>query len=76
MLDDIAVFVRIALWVLAGKLIAGGWLPEDVRHLVTSPEMVEAFSALILGSGTAVWYWFSKSHRALQAVKKSSHQQL
>lgn len=76
MLDDIAVFVRIALWVLAGKLIAGGWLPEDVRHLVTSPEMVEAVSALVLGGGTAVWYWFSKSHRALQSMKNEEHRQL
>lgn len=76
MLDDLTVFVRIGLWILAGKLISGGWLPEDVAHLVKSPEMVEAITGLLIGGITAVWYWFSKSHKALRSLKNEEWHQL
>lgn len=66
MKDEVIVFVRIGLYIAAGRLVAGGWLPQDVSALLTSPETVEAVTGLILGAGVLAWYLVSKARKALR----------
>lgn len=68
MKDEMMVFVRIGLYALAGRLTAGGWLPDDIAEMVKSPAAVEAVTGVMLAVGALVWYWFSKARAAL--VKK------
>ena len=66
MKDELIVFVRIAVYAMAGRLAAGGWLPEDVARMVASPETVEAVVAVLLGAGALFWYYLSKARKALR----------
>lgn len=65
-MDDLIVFVRIGLYIAAGRLVSGGWLPEDVAPLFTSPQMVETVTGIVLGGATLAWYWLSKARKALR----------
>jgi hypothetical protein len=69
MKDEIAVFVRIALYAVAGRLTAGGWLPADVAAMLPTPEVVEAVTGVLIGVGTLAWYHFSKARAALVGAK-------
>ena len=69
MKDEIAVFVRIALYAIAGRLSAGGWLPADVAAMLPTPEVVEAVTGVVIGLGTLAWYHVSKARAALVAAK-------
>ena len=55
---------RIALYVVAGYLMRGGWLPEDMAHqLSTDPDMVFIFEATIgaaVSAVTLVWWRIAK----------------
>jgi hypothetical protein len=53
---------------IAGRLVAGGWLPQDVADQITHPAMVEALTGALIGLGALVWYWASKARRALRSV--------
>lgn len=68
--DDLVVWVRIALYMLAGRLTAGDFLPpEMVPQLVkeiATPQAAEAALGIILGAATTVWYFFSKARAALK----------
>lgn len=66
MQDELTVILRIALYIVAGRLVAGGWLPEDVAAQLTSPEFVEAVVGIVTGSAVFAWYMFSKARRALK----------
>ena len=67
-MDEAIVFVRIALYMIAGRLVAGGWLPQDVADQITRPAMVEALTGALIGLGALAWYWASKARRALRSV--------
>ena len=69
MKDEIAVFVRIALYAIAGRLSAGGWLPADVAAMLPTPEVVEAVTGVVIGLGTVAWYYVSRARAALVAAK-------
>ena len=66
MKDELIVFVRIALYVLAGRLAAGGWMPEEAAAMLASPEAVEAVTGVLLGTGALFWYHMSKARKALR----------
>lgn len=68
MKGELVVFVRIGLYVLAGRAVAGGWLPPELQSEVVSPAMVEAVTGVVLGAGAVVWYWVSKARAALKAA--------
>lgn len=65
-MDELIVFVRIGLYIAAGRLISGGWMPPEVSMHLTSPEAVEAVSGLVLGAVTTGWYLLSKARRSLR----------
>lgn len=65
MKSELTVFVRIALYALAGRLSAGGWLPAEVAAMLPTPEVVEAVTGLLIGAGALVWYWVSNARKAL-----------
>ncbi len=62
---ELTVFVRIALYALAGRLSAGGWLPPDIAAMLPTPEVVEAVTGLLVGAAALVWYWVSSARKAL-----------
>jgi hypothetical protein len=64
---EVMVFVRIGLYILAGKALAGGWLPAEVAEYVKSPEVIEVITGLVLSAGTVLWYWKSQAHAALKS---------
>lgn len=66
MKDELIVFVRIGLYMIAGRLVAGGWLPPELQTELVSPGVVEAVTGLILAAGALVWYWVSKARAALK----------
>lgn len=70
MKDQLIVFVRIALYALAGYAVQGGWMPQALADQLTDPATVEVFTALILGAGTFIWYMFSKSRKALREAAR------
>lgn len=72
MKDEIAVFVRIGLYAVAGRLTAGGWLPPEFQPELVSPAVVEAATGLLLGAATFGWYWASKARAALKAALKDA----
>lgn len=57
----ISVFVRVVLYIIAGRLSAGGWLPHDAPIMFTDPALVEALSGIVLAVMTAV---FTARHEA------------
>ena len=65
MTAELIVFVRIGLYVAAGYLVRGGWLPDDVASMLTSPETVEAVTGAILGAAALAWYLASEARRKL-----------
>ena len=65
MQPGLAVYIRIGLYLLSGRLLAGNWIPEDVKPMLVSPEMVEATTGYVVAGTTLVWYHFSQAHRAL-----------
>lgn len=65
MRDQLTVMVRIALYVIAGRLVAGGWLPDDIAVHLTDPALIEIVTGAFVAGGTLAWYWASKARRAL-----------
>lgn len=65
-MNELTVFVRIILWMVVGRLVAGGWIPEDLVGELTSPAMVETAAAAALALGTSIWYFYSKAHKSLK----------
>jgi hypothetical protein len=72
MKDELAVFVRIALYALAGRLTAGGWLPADIAAMLPSPDVVQAVTGALIGVGTLLWYRVSAARKALVAAPAGS----
>ncbi|MCU0909781.1 MAG: hypothetical protein MUE98_00105 [Rhodobacteraceae bacterium] len=70
MKDELIVMVRIGLYVLAGRLAAGGWLPPGADAHLTSPEAVETVVALIVGAGALLWYLGSRARAALKGLRR------
>ena len=64
MKDELIVFVRIALYIIAGRLVAGGWLPVDMQSELLSQGTVEAVSGALVAIGALIWYWASKARQA------------
>lgn len=61
----LTVYVRIALYLLSGRLMAGGWIPEDVKPMLVSPEMVETTTGYVVVGATLLWYHYSQARNAL-----------
>lgn len=72
MKGELVVFVRIALYALAGWLVAGGWLPDDMKSQLTDPAAVEAVSGVLVALAALVWYWVSKARQALRVAMDES----
>lgn len=70
MKDELAVFVRIALYAVAGRLTAGGWLPPDVAAMLPAPDVVQAVTGLLVGAVTFAFYWASKARAALRGAAR------
>ena len=62
---EIMVFVRIGLYIIEGKALAGGCLPEEAALYVKSPEVVEVVTGLLISGVTVLWYTKSQAHKAL-----------
>jgi len=63
---ELTVFVRIGLYMLAGALVQGGWLPATMQTELVSPAVVEAVTGLVVAAAALVWYWVSKARSALR----------
>lgn len=63
---ELTVFVRIALYALAGYALNGGLMPPMLANEVTNPATVEAVTALVIAGVALGWYWISKARRALR----------
>lgn len=68
----LTVYVRIGLYLLSGRLMAGGWIPEDVKPMLVSPEMVETTTGFIVAGVTLAWYHYSQARDAIIKLVKSS----
>ena len=68
MRDELIVLVRIGLFILAGRGVAGGWLPDDVAAQLTDPAVVELVAGALLGLVSLIWYWQSRARKALRGV--------
>jgi hypothetical protein len=68
MKQELAPLIRIALYVVAGRLTAGGWLPAELQPEIVSPAVVEAVLGVGVFAVTYVWYWFSEARKALRAA--------
>lgn len=53
MQNDITVIIRILLYVAAGRLTAGGWLPAGIAD---DPALIEAVTGVVIGSATLGWW--------------------
>lgn len=62
------VYVRIALYVLAGRLVAGGWLPPELVPDFASPVVVEMIAGGLVAGLALLWYWLSAARAALRRV--------
>jgi hypothetical protein len=61
-------FVRYGLMILAGWLVRGGWMPEDVaRDMAVDPLVLEAVSGAIVALGALAWYLYSAGRKAILA---------
>ncbi len=69
MKSELIVFVRIGLYMLAGRLSSGGWLPQEVADMITSPDAVEAATGVIIGGLTFAWYLASEARKKLKGGK-------
>lgn len=69
---SLTVYVRIGLYLLSGRLMAGGWIPEDVKPMLVSPEMVETTTGILVGAVTIAWYHYSQARDAIVKLVKSS----
>jgi len=67
-MNELIVFVRIALYMIAGRLVAGGWMPEEIAGHMTDPAIVEMVTGALVGVGALVWYWFSTARRYLRGL--------
>lgn len=68
--NEIAVIIRYALMIFAGRLAAGGWLPESVVvELTMDPTVAEMLAGGLIAFGTFV-YWRYKSFSA-KALKRA-----
>lgn len=64
---ELTVFVRISLYMLAGRLVAGGWLPAEAANYITyDPAFIEAVTGLLVGAVALFWYWLSQARKALR----------
>lgn len=64
-MSDLVVLFRIAIWIVVGRLVTGGWLPEDIAAQLTSPEMIEVLVGALVGVVTMIWYWLSEARKSL-----------
>ncbi|MCT4559726.1 MAG: hypothetical protein N4A61_16900 [Pelagimonas sp.] len=64
----VVVFVRIALYMIAGRLVAGGWLPADLASHVTDPAVVALVAGALIGLASLAWYGMSRARRALRGA--------
>ena len=70
-MGELTVFVRIGLYMIAGALVQGGWLPSWAQTELVSPAVVEAVAGVLVAFGAMVWYWVSQARKALlDAVQK------
>ncbi len=67
MKNELIVFVRIALFIIAGRGVAGGWLPAGAEAYLTDPAAVETMVSVIVMVATGAWYLLSAARRALKA---------
>ena len=58
-------FIRYALIALSSYLVTSGVNPEVAEGL-TTPEMLEAITGVLMAIGTVIWYLYSKSRAALK----------
>lgn len=57
MKSELTVILRIFLYAIAGRLTAGGWLPEGAAE---NPEFIEAVLGVLMFAGTAIWWRVAK----------------
>ena len=58
-------FIRYALIALSSYLVTRGVSP-DVAEGLTTPEMLEAITGVLMAISTVIWYIYSKSRDALK----------
>lgn len=68
-MNEITVLVRIALYILVGRMMAGGWIPEEMAEELLNPAMVEMISAAVLALIAGGWYKVSEARRVLKVPK-------
>lgn len=52
---NIAVIIRVLLYVAAGVLMRGGWLPHDASVVLSDPALVETLAGAVLFILTAIF---------------------
>lgn len=59
-----SVIIRILLYIVAGNLMRGGWIPEDVANQLSTDEelirLIEMALSGILTAGTIFWWRIAK----------------
>ncbi len=70
MKSELVVLVRIGLYIVAGKAMAGGWLPPELHPEIVAPHTIEAVTGALIALGAFLWYWFSQARAALKAAVK------
>ena len=71
MQPGLTVYVRIGLYLLSGRLMAGGWIPEELKPMLVSPEMVETTTGYVVAGATLLWYHYSQARNALIRLVQS-----
>lgn len=58
------VVIRIILYIVAGYLLRGGWIPEDVAEQISNNEelvlLLEAGVGVVVTAGTVLWWRLAK----------------
>lgn len=58
------VVIRIILYIIAGYLLRGGWIPEDVAEQISNNEelvlLLEAGVGVVVTAGTVLWWRLAK----------------
>lgn len=68
MKQELAPLARIALYIVSGRLAAGGWLPPEAQNELLSPAMTELVAGAAVAAVALFWYYFSQARAALKAA--------
>lgn len=58
------VIIRILLYIVAGYLLRGGWIPQDFADDISNNDellsLLEVGAGMVIAAGTALWWRLAK----------------